>query len=272
MKRIYLIGDNMFTFIKGFIIGLGKIIPGVSGSLLAISLNVYEKCIDIISNIFKELKYNIKFLFLLCLGILLGIVFGSKIIYYFLTNYHVLTMCLFVGLIGGTIPNILNKVKIERRTDYFYIIIPFLLIYFLGFIQNGSITIENNFNGYLLVILLGFLDALTMIVPGVSGTAIFMIIGVYEFILLLFSNFFSIFIVFFLIGLVIGIILVSKFMNYCFKNFYKQIYLIIIGLTISSLVLLLKNTFIVEFSVLEFLFGVLLICFGIVASIFFDNK
>ena len=262
----------MFTLIKGFIIGLGKIIPGVSGSLLAISFNVYEKCIDIISNLSKELKYNIKFLFLLCLGIILGIVFGSKIIYIFLNNYYVLTMCLFIGLIGGTIVNIFNKVKIDKRGDYYYIIIPFIIIYLFSLLQKGNISIDNNLSGYLFVILLGFLDALTMIIPGISGTALFMIIGVYEFILLLFSNPFSIFIIFFIIGLIIGIILVSKLMNYCFKNYYKQIYLIIIGLTISSLVVLLKNTFSVEFTVLEFLFGILLICFGIIISIFFDNK
>ena len=110
----------MDTILKGMIIGLGKIIPGVSGSVLAISLGIYEKCIDIISNIKKELKYNIKFIFLLCIGISLGIICGSKIICFLLDSFYFPTMCLFIGLISSSIKYIVKKIKTKKNQIYFF--------------------------------------------------------------------------------------------------------------------------------------------------------
>ena len=73
-------------FLKGFIIGIGKIIPGLSGSLLAINFNVYERAIKAISNFFSDWKENLRFLVILGTGIFLAIVMGSKIIIYLLNK------------------------------------------------------------------------------------------------------------------------------------------------------------------------------------------
>lgn len=262
----------MFTFFKGILIGVGKIIPGVSGSLIAMSLGIYEKCIDIISNFFVEIKYNFKFLFLLCSGILVSILVGSNIIYYFLTNYYFLTMCLFIGLIIGTIPSILSKNKIHKKTDYFYIIIPFLFLISMSFFGKGYIEINNNLYGYLMIFLIGFIDALTMIIPGISGTAIFIIIGVYEFVLIMFSKFLFPFIIIFIIGVGIGVFITSKLINYCFKNHNKETYLVILGFSLSSLLFLIIDTFSKGFTFLNLIIGFILIILGYFISHFLDKK
>ena len=70
----------MKDIIKGIIVGLGKIIPGVSGSILAISLGIYEKCINSFLNITKDIN-NIIFLFKISIGILISIILGSHILY-----------------------------------------------------------------------------------------------------------------------------------------------------------------------------------------------
>ena len=161
-------------------IGIGKIIPGVSGSLIAITLGVYEKSIAIISNIFSFFYKNVLFLGMLGIGVLISVMVGSKVIVFFLNQNYFLTMCLFVGLIVGTIPNVLKEIRIKRRFDYIYIIVPILFIVGIELINlNNSIEINNNFSGYMYTIFLGFIDALTMIVPGVSGTAIFILLGCY---------------------------------------------------------------------------------------------
>ena len=69
----------MKEILKGIIIGIGKIIPGVSGSVLAISLGIYEKAIYSFNNIFKDYR-NIYFLLKIFIGVLIAIIFGSKII------------------------------------------------------------------------------------------------------------------------------------------------------------------------------------------------
>ena len=98
----------MTLFIKGLIIGIGKILPGVSGTVLAISLNEYKNIIYSFNNIFK--KRNLLYLIKIGLGILISMIFMSKVLIYFINNYQTETILLFVGLIMGTIPNIYSKV------------------------------------------------------------------------------------------------------------------------------------------------------------------
>lgn len=261
----------MINILKGMLIGVGKIIPGVSGSMIAISLGVYEKCIDIISNLFTEFKYNYKFIFNLCLGFLISVIFFSKIIYYFIMNYYFVTMCFFIGLIIGTIPNILKNNKINSKIDYIYFIIPFIILFIISILGKNEIVVKDNIIGYLITIMIGFIDALTMIIPGISGTAIFVVIGVYEFVLILFSEFLFPFIIFFVIGLIIGILITSKVINYYFKNYNRETYLLITGFVLSSVFFLIKDVF-VNFNIIDLIIGILLLIIGYLISYFFDNK
>ena len=83
--------------LKGFLIGIGKIIPGFSGALLAISFNVYDKLINSITNFFSNKNENIIFLLNLSIGIISGIILFSKIILYLLNNYYLYTTIFFTG-------------------------------------------------------------------------------------------------------------------------------------------------------------------------------
>ena len=84
--------DSIKLIIKGFIVGLGKVIPGVSGSVLAIMLQVYEPALKAISNIKKNFFVNLKFLSLLGTGIISAIVFGSKILLFLLDKFYLQTI------------------------------------------------------------------------------------------------------------------------------------------------------------------------------------
>ena len=131
----------MKEILKGIIIGIGKIIPGVSGSVLAISLGIYEKAIYSFNNIFKDYR-NIYFLLKIFIGVLIAIIFGSKIILYFLNNYYTLTIFAFVGLILGSMNEINKNIKVK----YWYMtILSFLVISILGFLNiSNQFTINNN--------------------------------------------------------------------------------------------------------------------------------
>ena len=100
----------MKLILKGFIIGLGKIMPGVSGAMLAITLNEYNKIIESIANLRNNPIVNTKYLSKLGIGIILAIILGSKIILKCLNKYYFSTMLLFVGIIcGGTI-NLIKRI------------------------------------------------------------------------------------------------------------------------------------------------------------------
>ena len=252
--------------IKGFIIGIGKIIPGVSGSLIALSFGLYEKCIDAISNFFKDFKNNLIFLGTLSIGIICAIVLGSKIIIHFMNNYYVLTMLFFIGLIIGGFPSLFKNKKIDFINIIIFLI-GFFLMFIISLFKSSIQFVPNN----TVIILLGFIDAITMIVPGVSGTAIFMVTGCYDFILNMFSKVNLFHLMFFGIGVFIGIIIVSKIMNYLFKKHKNQVYMFIIGLGFSSTYILIKNTLCHITSIVDIIFGLLFLMVGYKLSLCFDK-
>ena len=235
--------NKIILMLKGFIIGLCKIIPGVSGSLVALNLGIYENLIYSISNFFKDIKGNFTFLSTIGIGIFLSIIIGSNIISYFLNNHFFITMIVFIGLLIGSTINILKNTK--NKKEYIITIITFILMFSLFFIKNdGQYVYTNSLINNLYIILLGFIDAATTIIPAVSGTAIFMILGSYNIYLLIFSNPLSnmkLTILFFM-GLFIGIILVSKLMNNLLQKKKEIIYPIINGFFLSSILFLLIET------------------------------
>ena len=109
--------------IKGFVIGLAKVIPGVSGSLLAVSLGLYEKAIESICYFFKDIKKNTIFLGTIGVGIIMAIIMGSKLISILLIHYYLPTMFIFIGLIAGTVPSIIENAHIKKTKDMLIIII-----------------------------------------------------------------------------------------------------------------------------------------------------
>ena len=229
--------QTLILFFKGLIIGIGKIIPGVSGSLLAISLGVYEQAIEKIESIWHTKKESILYLFPLGIGILLSLFLGSKIILHFLEKYYTFTVLFFIGLIVGTIPSVVKKQSL-KKTDWLIISSIVLFIFYLETtLQLQTYIPENTIFDYLYIIFLGFLDALTTIVPGISGTATFMMLGSYEFILKLFGNPFSniLYCILFGIGLISGVLIMIKVINYCFKKYPSQTWTIILGFLFSSI-------------------------------------
>lgn len=228
--------------LKGFIIGIGKIIPGVSGSLLAFSLGVYEKAITYITEPFKNIQETIYFLFNLGLGIILAIIFFSRIVLSLLKHFPLCTTTLFLGLICGTIPYIFKRFKIRNSKNILTFLIPIVLITFINNYNSFEVFIPSaDFSTYLHVILFGFLDAATMIIPGISGTATFMMLKCYNFILALFANPFAhlAYTICFGLGVIIGIIIVSKFIAFMLKKHSNLLYSLVLGFTLSSVMLLL---------------------------------
>lgn len=233
--------------LKGFIIGIGKIIPGVSGSLIAISLGVYEKAIDAFIHLFNNFKDNIFYLGQLALGILIAIICCSNVILYCLNHYYLYTMALFIGLMLGNIPSSLKKIKGTKKVNYIYLIISLLLVYITyQFKFPTPFYPTNNLTDYSIVFLLGFLDAFTMIIPGISGTALFMMLNCYYFIMNLFSHLFSeIYLtIIFGIGVLVGIVVTTLIVNLLFKKHKDIMHLIILGFTITSLIILINPLFI----------------------------
>ncbi len=231
--------------LKGIIIGIGKIIPGVSGSMLAISMGIYQKLIDSVNNIFKYPKENFKFLFKITIGVIISIVFFSNIILNSLNKYYIITMFFFIGLIIGGFNDI--KLNIEKKSNYFTYV-SFIIITTLGLINiDNEVNITSNLLNFIYYIFIGFIDAFTMVVPGISGTATLMMLGAYNSVITMFSNIFDIdnfkILIPFIIGIIIGIFITVKIVQYLFKNHKDKTYSAILGFSTSTIVLMFIKSF-----------------------------
>lgn len=262
---------NFELIIKGFLVGIAKIIPGVSGSLLAVSLGIYNKAIDAISHPFNHFKDNIIFLGNVGIGVLIAIILFSNIVLYFLNRYFFVTVMLFTGFIIGSLSSFIRNVENLNKKNYLFIILLTLVIVFLSSFRNDfDFVYTNSFSNNIIVMLYGFIDATAMVIPGISGTAIFLLIGCYSFILNLFSSLSVVFfngsnilpILLFFLGICIGIMVVSKIMHYMLEKHKKNTYLCIIGCALSSVILLFIDIFSMDFLLIEFIGGVFLFIVG----------
>ena len=227
--------------IKGIVIALGFILPGISGGVLAAILGIYERMIGFLAHPFKDFKENVLYFIPVAIGMLLGIGLFSYPIEYLLENYQVFVLWSFAGAIIGTVPSLLKESTRESDRDkidlvWFWItfIISGLGLYALNFVVG---TLSASFLNFVLA---GTLLALGVLVPGLSPSNLLLILGLYAPMLTGFKTF-DLLETFFPIGIGAGatLIIFSKLMDYALSNYHSRVYHFIIGIVLSSTLLIL---------------------------------
>ena len=186
----------MANFLKGIVIGLAFIIPGVSGGTLMVMMKLYDKAINSIVNFTKDIKKNTLFLGTLGLGALAGILIFSKILNYMLLNFECPTKLVFIGLIVGGIPATYKSIIEKKNTK-----INWYLVLLTLFISIALYIVEKYFVNYSIeeqlllgkvpfvaICIAGMLYASGKVIPGISGTALLMLIGMYNYLIDMVAN------------------------------------------------------------------------------------
>lgn len=237
--------NQIHNVIFGTLIGAGMILPGVSGSVIAVILGVYDNVIFLIND--KEVKLLNKFVKLLPLliGLIIGITIFGNILLILFENYPFQTMYAFMGLILGEIPVLLDELnkKTGKNLDlkWFFItlIVSLLLTYLPDKLSINNYIASSSVPLYLFIA--GFLYISGKIIPGISSSLFLMILGLYDYILNIIANPFSlsfnelIYLIPFIVGILIGFIVLIKFINYLLKNKFHQTYSAIIGFVLGSI-------------------------------------
>ena len=227
--------------IKGIVIALGFILPGISGGVLAAILGIYERMIRFLAHPFKQLKEDILYFLPVAIGMLLGIGLFSFSIEYLLEHYQVYVLWSFAGAIIGTVPSLVKEANRDSEKDkidliWFWttFIISGIALYGLNFVV-GSLSAS-----FLNFILAGSLLALGILVPGLSPSNLLLILGLYAPMLTGFKSF-DLFGTFLPIGIgaVLTLIAFSKFMDYALRVYHSRVYHFIIGIVLSSTLLIL---------------------------------
>lgn len=243
--------EKMILMVKGFVLGIANIIPGVSGGTLAITLGIYEQLINAVSHLFTNLKKNLEFIIPIGIGAVISILAMSKIINYSLNNFPIPTTLFFIGLIVGGVPLIYRNVKNKEKKGSYIIsfLATFALVMILAFAKTGNnvVSLSNLNIGMIgIIFLVGMIAAATMVIPGISGSFVLMLLGFYKPILNTISNItnFSLLthnltiLIPFGIGVLVGIILIAKLIEYLLNKYETLTYYAILGFIISSIIAL----------------------------------
>lgn len=271
---------KVIEILKGLVVGIANIIPGVSGGTLAIVMGIYNDLIDAVDNFFKTPIKVLKKMWPIILGVVIGI--GSSIIGIsaLLEKSPIITTMLFVGFMVGVIPLIIKDVdgkKVEKK-DIISFGIFFILIVMIPFLPI-NMSSSANLNNFFINLIVGGIIAFSIVVPGVSGSMLLMAMGYYKPLTelasttikaalkfdfnLLFSN--ALIIIPFGIGAIIGIVLTAKLMKFLISKYPKAANWGILGLIVASPFPIIIELNLRDAGVLNILVGIVAFVIGFLA-------
>lgn len=285
--------------LKGVVIGVANAIPGISGGTMMVSMGVYDDIIYCITHLFKQLKKSIMILLPYFIGMVVGIIGLAFSIKSLFANFPFQTSMVFIGLILGGVPMILERVRYSGLADsennggerkknnigilHFVIFALFLLAivamqYFGG--DGGDVTLTVDIISAIKIFFIGILASATMVIPGVSGSMMLMILGYYNPIINSITDFITALsngeidkliticgsLVPFGLGVVIGIFAIAKLIEVLLKKFESYTYCAILGLVAASPIVILMGISFAGISVAAIITGVIALIAGIFAA------
>ncbi len=245
------------NFLKGMVIGIANIIPGVSGGTMMVSMGIYDKLIHCITHLFSDWKENLKFLIPIFVGAGAALVGLSFIIEPAFEYFPLQTNCLFIGLIVGGVPAIWNNLKETDGKVHIKIghIIPFILFFAMvvglapiGEAEGAAADLSLSAWSVIKLFGVGVIASATMVIPGVSGSMILLLLGYYNPIIETINTLIKSLIAFDIagimyccgimipagLGIVIGIFAIAKLIEIILDKFPKYAYWGILGLIVAS--------------------------------------
>lgn len=271
------------SILKGIVIGIANIVPGVSGGTMMVSMGIYDKLIHCITHLFSEFKKSVKFLFPIAVGMLIAVVGSSFALKEMFARIPIQTNLLFVGLILGGLPAIWKNVK-GKSVKVGHIVAA--LVFFalvaglaaLGDAEGATADLSFSIGNVLILFAVGVITSATMVIPGVSGSMVLMLMGFYAPVLAAVTDFVTALVhldmngilsgcgvlIPFGIGVVVGIFGIAKLVEIVFEKFPLYAYWAIIGLIVASpvAILLMNLTAFSQITIVSALTGVIALAAG----------
>ena len=256
----------VLEMLRGMVIGLANIIPGVSGGTMMVSMGIYDTLIHCITHLFKEFKKSILTLLPYAVGMVLAIGGLSFALKWAFAIYPLPTNTLFIGLILGGLPAILRQVKGKKKgaVGAVLFVVFFALIIVMQIFQSEHVaTITLSFGEVIKLFMLGAVASATMVIPGVSGSMILKLLGYYEPVVtvaipglisgLAHGDWAAVganvgILLPFGLGIVVGIFAIAKLIEVLLAHWEGQTYCAILGLVTASPVAILMATEMVNLS------------------------
>jgi len=236
--------------LQGMLVGIGAILPGVSGGMIAAAFNIYSLLIEALNKVTQTPIKAILSIWEYLVGVLLGVLFGFLIIAYVFYLIPVPATLLFIGLILGGLPEIykLSENKQKKYTPIIIVSITFLLMMSLTVFAPYLARPDASQTNFILWIIVGALLATSLIIPGLSGSMLMLIIGYFGPLILLGKNLiesiltinFDLFVAnifqlgFVALGVVVTFLMLGKVFHLILNKYPKTFYQVILGIIIAA--------------------------------------
>lgn len=248
---------SLVACLKGAIVGFASVLPGISGSLSAVILGVYESLLSALSRLIIAPIETFKAHYGLFLGILFGILVGALSMDYLYQSVPIPLLLLFAGAIAGSLSRLFEKTDFHKKpqTSLSLMAVTFMLfVLFISLSNHPGRSFELGFTSAFLVALLA---SAAILVPGLSAATMLIVLGAYQEVIGLgrtliniltgeanglFSDF-LVSILGLLLGTLIGIVIVAKGISLLLNRFPRHVMAIVFGLALASLYSLFKAAF-----------------------------
>lgn len=220
--------------IKGAIVGVGAILPGVSGGVLCVVFGIYEPMMALLTSPAKALKQHRKMFAPFLIGWAVGFVLLARVMEIFFTAAPDIAVMLFFGLVCGTIPALIKRSEQAGEDMSWTPFVVSLSVSYLFFhiLESGdAVVLPANFWSF---VFCGFMWGLSLIIPGLSSSTVLIFLGLYVPLADGIAGFDMSVLIPFGIGIVVTALLLAKLVNMLFQNHYALISRIILGFVISS--------------------------------------
>ena len=243
----------IIDILKGCVMGIANVIPGVSGGTMAVSMGIYDRLITALTHLFKEFKKSFMTVLPIGIGMVIGILGLSRLIELMFGIIPVQTNLFFIGLILGGLPMIIKEVKGKKVNAaciagflFFFLLVVGLAL--LDGIKGTDADLSFSLLTELKLFGVGVIAAATMVIPGVSGSMMLMLMGYYEPVISAINSTVdalramdmdglvsgALILAPLGIGVVAGIFVIAKIIEWLFKKFSNVVYWCIIGLIAAS--------------------------------------
>lgn len=247
MKDYKTILQALYRFFVGAVFGFANIIPGVSGGTAMVVFGMYERIILLITDFFKRIRTEWKFFLPIVLGMGASIFLFGSIMDVLLTDHQALTQLFFIGVIVFSAPMILKKaaagarnVKTDVTCAVLFALVLALMIVLAGAdrarVEPEEVALTGGWLAVSLKMLAcGAIACATMIIPGISGSLVMVMLGVYGEIMAALHAFDILQLLPFGIGMLIGLVFCAKLIKLLLARFSRQAYSAILGFVIGSI-------------------------------------
>lgn len=259
----------VYRILQGALIGLGAVLPGISGGVLSVIFGIYKPIMELLSNPFANFKTHVPKLIPVFIGGVIGFLGVANLLSFFLEKYPDPSVCLFIGLIAGMLPSLFREAGEQGRStgSWISLLVCMCAIFLILFgLKLTSVEVTPNFFWYLFC---GFCLALSVIAPGMSFSTLLMPLGLYTPFVDGIGHFDLSVLIPGGIGALVTVICLAKAINALFDHFYSYAFHGIIGIVVAATIMIIPVSGFAEAGTA--VVNIICIAVGIVIALLLDK-